>query len=244
MKSTKMLNKILTLILVFILGSSFAVSFADNTQPAKALKLTKAEENQITSFFKENGVEDRTIRDLLKKFKNGEVWDSQKKEYSNIKPAEILTYSDGTIKEKYVYPDGSIMVSTVGTAQPKTSNNDIIMAASVNGGTWTYGSGYSSCRNALVENNWGNLSLSFYADFTLVNGAADMIDNVRDYRIYVIGGTYSNVQLGITDKYELTNYRPAEAKLSCDVTYYGGTATMNYYLKLRVANDTFWTNHY
>lgn len=111
MKSTKKLIAILlTLILVSPINTVLADSVTDRTNVDKNFIVptyikNSAAENQIRQMLSEEGASSETIEVLINKLKHGELWDSFKPEYKNLKPQiDTPTY------KKTIYPDGSIVV--------------------------------------------------------------------------------------------------------------------------------------
>lgn len=242
MKGKRILATIITLVTILSMGLSTSV-YAGEKQDNK-INITTEEESQIVGFLHDNGVDDKTTKNLIKKFKKGIMWDSLKEEYKDIEPAFITESPDGTITQKFVYPDGSICVSTMVVPKYDNQSNDdqTISPMSVGGGTWVSGTGYRICYGAYVSESYGIISGSFYADFTLIDGGYDYISNAYDYDIFVAAATITDVSMQITRPTE-TALNKAEAKLQWTWTLYGGSGSAIAWVKLNVGQNSYSSSH-
>lgn len=112
------------------------------------------------------------------------------------------TYEDGSSKEIYTYPDGSISVIEVKAPQTR---------ASISGGQSSSGSGYYIRKGALVSHNTGAVKASFKADYTNVNGGYDSLDKIYMPSITVYGGDYSDARFG-NQSMPSSSYTPNKRK--------------------------------
>lgn len=104
------------------------------------------------------------------------------------------------------------------------------------GGSWTSGSGYSSCKGTAIHGLYGGFELVFKADYTSVQGNYDQIDRI--YSINWAGvGNFSLISQGIFRAKEQSGYS----------AYGGAKGSWNFsniskslYLYFRVGNDTAW----
>ncbi|MCY9509040.1 hypothetical protein M5W68_13985 [Paenibacillus larvae] len=77
------------------------------------------------------------------------------------------------------------------------------------------------------------MSANFYADYVIVSGGPSYISNVYTPSVGVVGGTHSDKSLVLRKERE--DFRgPAEAVLQFKVTFYGSSASGDYWVKLNV----------
>jgi len=241
MKGKRLITTIFALVTIISMFLSTSIYAGENKN--NKITITAQEKSQIVESLHDNGVDNKTINRLIEKLEDGIMWDSFKEEYRNIRPAYIIESPDGTITEKYVYPDGSIRVSTlvVPKYNHQPNDNQTINPMSVGGGTWISGSGYRTCYGAYVKEDMVLLLGAFYADFTLLDGAYDYISDAYDYEIRVIGGTHDDDSLVITRSTE-TSTKYAEAKLQWTTDVSGG-ASSTCWVKLNVGKNSYFSSH-
>ncbi|MEV2911308.1 hypothetical protein ABNF65_22540 [Paenibacillus larvae] len=120
------------------------------------------------------------------------------------------------------YSDGSITVQSIDL--PRNL---------LEGGTATGGSGYRIYSGVKVSHSNINMSANFYADYVIVSGGPSYISNVYTLSVGVVGGTHSDKSLVLRKERE--DFRgPAEAVLQFKVTFYGSSASGDYWVKLNV----------
>ncbi|MDA3965887.1 hypothetical protein [Enterococcus thailandicus] len=104
------------------------------------------------------------------------------------------------------------------------------------GGSWTSGSGYSSCKGTAIHGLYSGFELVLKADYTSVKGNYDQIDRI--YSVNWAGvGNFSLISQGIF-----------RAKEQSGCSAYGGAKgawnfsniSKSLYLYFRVGNDTAW----
>ncbi|MEC0187296.1 hypothetical protein P4H28_12750 [Paenibacillus larvae] len=82
----------------------------------------------------------------------------------------------------------------------------------------------------------------FYADYVIVSGGPSYISNVYTLSVGVVGGTHSDKSLVLRKERE--DFRgPAEAVLQFKVTFYGSSASGDYWVKLNVGGGNAWESH-
>ncbi|MBS5823610.1 MAG: DUF5626 family protein [Clostridium argentinense] len=134
-----------------------------------------------------------------------------------------------------IYPDGSIRINVIELPE---ENNNLLRA--IDTGSWETGTGYRTCRGAKVKDSVGIVTVSFYADFTLVQNSSDYISSVYDYSINTFFGDYQVEYFGIVRRNEA--YDPAEAKLQFKFTGYTGVGAKTCWIKLFVGNDDYYSD--
>lgn len=227
MKKIKCLSLVLSLILIACPIKIFASS--ENS-------MSTEDELRVRNFLVENNVNSEDIEKLLKKYENGEIWDSLNPNVSSIRTEKYK--KDNNVITKMYFPDGSVTVKEI-IDEP---NEDSISTRKVSGGTWSSGTGYRNCYGALVRVNHGVVDMSFEADFSIHQNNYDKINDVYHGDYFVAGGTVSNEVLRINQEWE-TSRRPAEAEYSITFNSYGSTSGWKYTLWLRVGNDTYWDDN-
>jgi len=203
-------------------------------------KLTKEEEQIVKDFLINNDVDDYTISRLIDKLNRGEVWDCVKEEYKDIQPSYTQRFENVIIK-KYEYPDGSVKVNEVVLPAQKNMMYSARSSFfnSIGGGDWHSGTGYRTCTGAKVSMKTGFVNASFLADFTIVNGGYDEIHEVYDEVIFVVGGTFSDVNLSINRPKETYN-KPAQATLRFTYTAINGVSSTYGYIRLNLDDDNYY----
>lgn len=180
---------------------------------------------------------DKGIQDkLLRKLQNGQIWDSMNPEKLRKVPTGALT---PTLKEpikRYVFPDGSVIVSEIenlGTPVfVKKSGSGVV---GISGG----GTGYYQYVNKKISYKGALYGYGFYADFTLVNGAYDYIDDVYDPFVNVVGGSGS-INSCMINKSKESSTKPARATCSVQLDFAGGVVgSGTHILELTVGKDTY-----
>ncbi len=215
-----------------------------NTQVQQNNQLSESDKVAIRESLKKYDVNEETISNLLKKLEYGELWNSLDPQYRDTATHESISNENGITIDKYVYPDGSIMIqefsSPAITAEGYQESDIVRTLGQVSGGTVTQGSGFLSVKRAMVNNSWVIISMKFYTDYTFVNGGYDNIDNVYDYVIQTLGGTYSNTSLTINKQTE-TSSGPALATVESD--YSGPAGSIHVWLKLNVGSERAWATN-
>ncbi|MDJ0333526.1 hypothetical protein [Planococcus sp. S3-L1] len=234
------------LALSLILGASSstvnASELKNGTESAiqESAQISKDEINQLKTFFNDYDVNQETQAILLEKLNAGELWDSFKKDE---RPVHIFEVEKNDIFEKVEeYKDGSIIVSSVDYGTVEFSDNNLISPLGITPGTATSGSGYKTFKKAKVYYNGGVANAYFYANFTIVQGGNDYISNAYDPKVTAIGGSASDITLGVTRSKETLDNK-ASAKLSFNFTNFNNTGSVNGWLKLNVGKDSYSETH-
>ncbi|PSJ94232.1 hypothetical protein, partial [Brevibacillus fortis] len=197
--------------------------------------LNNEEVAQLKRNLTELGIDDKTQNELIDKYNKGEIWDSMnpnkiKQVTSNLK----LTAKNPV--QKFTFPDGSVLQVKATVLNEKVINtkqniNEILPASSKE-----CGSGYCKVYDVLVDGTSGVQSAEFRADFVHVQGGYDYISEIYDWRIVVIGGSYSLNEFTINRPKE-DKRRSAQATLKWTMTTIGGAGGATSYLRLHVQND-------
>lgn len=195
------------------------------------IKLTSEEEALLYANLTDLGIEEKTQKELVKKYKKGIVWDSMNREKVNAVPEELLTATKDEPVKTYTFPDGSVIknaLEKIGTEVPvQTSGSFGTMAAAGN---------YNDYK---VWTTTGVIYASFRVDFTIVSGGNDYIRAVHSKYAWVIGGTKSGETLTIGRKYESGSY-PAFASYDFQVQPGGFAGSFDCYLRFYVEGNEYW----
>lgn len=173
---------------------------------------------------------------LILKIASGETLDSDS---PTAKPVSVTRSSAGsfvTITSRY--GDGSASRSEVEV--PVAISPGSVTPLSVTGCTSTIGSGYANRSNCFVEHRTVSVLANSRANYTLVQGGYDQITKAWDWGLQVIGGTYSNVSLKISQAKESSG-GPAYATLLFDQTMTLDLAKRRVWMRLYVGGDSAWT---
>lgn len=155
---------------------------------------TNQDFTEIEKALLSENVPEEKVEGLIEKLENGELWDSMKEEYRNIKP-QIAEDS----YKKTIYPDGSFVIDEVIDKTPANEKETraIIRSNSVR-----------------IKKNLVLVGASFDMDYernTLTNQAR--ILSQYNKNVWTFGGTYSNLKSGYW-----TDWRsPTNAWMSFDI---------------------------
>ncbi len=211
-----------------------------STQVQEGNRLSESDKDALKNFLRQYGADEATISNLLKKCENGELWNSLDPQYKSTATHETFSNENGITVDKYVYPDGSIMIQELSSPITTTESGEVtINTVSIGGGTVTQGSGFLSVKGAKVSYDFGMIKASFNADYTFANGAYDKIDKIYDYSMRVIGGSYQNLTFKITKQIE-SSTGPATARLQADTFLAGNMVGITFWIQLNVGSETAW----
>ncbi|MCG3086673.1 hypothetical protein [Sporosarcina cyprini] len=230
-KLINMLISTLTLLLL-VVGIDYKTAYATELQP----NVTYLTEEDVRETFTRYGVSKENQDALLKKYFNGEMWDSFKKGVEPISIHELQT--DEGLLEIKTFPDGSVIASS---KLPEITDEDHPFGINKKGfdnGTIIRGSGYVTYKNARVFYDTVAAKAEFYVTFTLVQNGNDFISAVGDEDIFRFGAKISDIKLSIEQATETLDY-PAKAQLYwiSKLNIIGSGQTC--YLWITVGNDRF-----
>lgn len=227
------MKKIVAIMFAFaLIISSGGVSYAKGNEDK--IKLTTEEEKQLFENLTDLGIEAKTQKELVKKWKKGIMWDSMNREKVKAVPEELLTATREEPVKSYTFPDGSVIKNVLEEIDREeipvvTSGQISVMAAE----------GFRT--NYQVWTSTGVITASFRVDFNIRYGAADYIDSVYNKYIMVIGGTYANAVLAVKRYTEDTaNNRPAWASLDFTVQPLGVFGSFDCYMRFYVEDNTYY----
>ncbi len=211
MKFKSLIKLFMTILLVTCCFGFVEVNATHNTDVTKIrLQLLEA------------GVGIDKVDFLVEKLENGEMLDSMKEEYSNIKPI-FESFSRQSYEAKYIYPDGSVK---------NVSITQGIFIGSITGGVFNSGTYWYTWRNARVLASWGVVTASFYADMQGSTGFGK-ISAIRDWGIITAGGTFDFHDFSII-RSNASSTSPAEARLFFTATALQNFGQATFYLRLYV----------
>lgn len=224
-----MLKKVITTMIAVMILSLVPIT-AQATDSEVSTSSSRAQQEEMYAELIANGVPDEQAQNLVEKFQMEIPWDAT---LPNVTPAEIRQSDEGAYsKVTEIYPDGSLLVTTV---EKPVENKQ----RSVSGCSVSVGSGYRNFRACNVKSSVVAIYFaSFKADYTLVQGAIDSINSVWQGGC----GSYSNlvtVSCGspsIIRAKEGYDGRPALAQMRLDYRAKGGAGTTAY-LNLNVGKD-------
>ncbi|MGW8428220.1 hypothetical protein ACWGJQ_22485 [Peribacillus simplex] len=154
--------------------------------------------NYIKVELRKNKVSESDIKKLMKKLKNGEVWDSINPKMKDT-PTETKIDKNTT---KYTFPDGSVSIQTIsGGIKEEVSKPEggMTTKGTIGGGTHTSGSGYHTVTGARVSGSVILAGASYKIDYTFIQGGYDKISRVYSRNITVPGpgGNYEVESWGV-----------------------------------------------
>lgn len=204
------------------------VNYAHSTKYSDNKTLSSSEIQGLKEWFSMYGVGEDVQDKLIEKVNNGQLIDSMKE---GIEPINIESIkNESGLYTKFTYPDGSIKI----VSDISSLNRDY---ASVDGGTIVSSSAYHThLKDVKIYASIGIVSCFYYADLIYNRDAFDKLNDIYDYSISVIGGTYSEVDFGIDRANETSGY-PAKGHLAFKYTTYAGTSDFTIRLNVFVGND-------
>lgn len=163
-----------------------------------------------------DGIDEDTSNKLIDKLKNGEVWDSMKPEFQNLKPqVKTSNYS------KTIYPDGSYNIETIEDI-PNFSPRAI-----------------HRVKSRKVSKYMGIVNMSFYVDYERnTSTGKGRITSQYNYNVQIVGGNYSEDTKG----YKLGWANPTNAWYAINVQGYNNIFSGRYWIKIFVNGHGDWTS--
>lgn len=173
-------------------------------------------EDQLRSY----GVSDSDIDNLINKLRRGELWDSMKPEYQNLKPQFVSENY-----EKTVYPDGSVAVQTYEPIYNVTSNKGPSLKTTVNK------------RGVQVRKSNGLLTLEFKVNYSRDTTAGKAkITSQYGKAYYVVGGTATEDSYGFKQGW----LNPTAAWYAVNYTGYQNVSAGRYWVRIHVNGNGKW----
>lgn len=222
--------------LMKVLSISF-LSFLLVTSSFSGVIEAESEDASITQNLEDIGVDTKKIPKLIEKIKRGEILDSLNEKMSYIEPISVTTKFDGSVTEKYIFPDGSIKVLEMIPESYEingvtTSASDFFTKITTE---WSQsGSGYAT-KKMKISGSYGIITMSFYSNVTYLQNGTTMIDSAYDGGHL---GAGPGVKVTITQKPTVVKSRPsgsgdAEANMRATIAgdYYTGTYVLRFFVK-------------
>jgi hypothetical protein len=202
------------------------IGYADSVDK---IKLTKEEEALLYANLSDLGIEEKTQKELVKKWEKGIKWDSMDREKVEAVPEELLTATKEEPVKRYTFPDGSVIMNKLEQSEDiAPADNEIGIMASP-GKYYDY----------RVWTSTGVITASFRVDFTIVSGGNDYISSAHSKYVMVIGGTKSGDTLKVYRKYESGSI-PAMASLDFSVQPMGFFGSIDCYVRFYVEGNEYW----
>ncbi|MGE6855237.1 hypothetical protein [Bacillus sp. FSL K6-2841] len=202
-----------------------------NDSSKDQIGFTKEQLDKVKQNMEIEGVVSSETQDkLLKKLAKGEALDSfvlpEEKAVNTIKKET----GDG-YEITYIFADGSYSKSAVD--EPGFS----VAGVGIEKGKCQGGSGYVNCSGRKIYyNNSGTFSLSFKANYSLIQGGFGSITSAGKWNIWTVTGSYSNPKMRIIRKKE-TDFKKAEARLSATLVIGGGIGSITRSVSLIVGKN-------
>jgi hypothetical protein len=246
---------------IFLLVSSLGFTHAANAEVAPEERskeveavssytsnestLTAEDIAEIRNNLVDMGINNTTVKKLIKKLENGGVIDA------DIMLPEQAVSSEEKVENgiktiTYTFPDGSRSRITSQVVPSQTAPSGNIGIQSISGGSCQSGSGYVVCTNRKVSYQLATYGYSFYADYQLVNQAYDKINWAGNWNIWSAGGTVSSQSMRIIRATESVSGK-AEARLSAVINLANGAGSLTRSLSLLVGGDSAtdkWNQYY
>lgn len=190
---------------------------------------------EIKQSLSELNIDEETQIKLINKLEQGEIWDCMDKSLVAQIPDNYFDISEDEPIKRYTFPDGSVI-------EQRIEIPNMMYPSAISGGTVSSGSGYSTYKGVKVSKTSGLMGMGFYADYTIVQNGSDIIENIYDRWVKVVGGSYSVSTFEITRRTEVSS-SPAMAKLIADISWVGGiTGSGTEWLYLNVGKDKAWSS--
>lgn len=212
---------ILTLLIfipAFVNATSFDSVYKTNTSQ-NVLKKHDLKIEDVENMLREENIDEDVIKNLINKLKRGEIWDSQKPEYQNLKPQ-----IDTPNYKKTTYPDGSVNIIRIKDITPNISTRSIIEERNV-----------EIAKTAFVINAY------FYMDYkrdTSRNLA--LITNQYDINVFCYGADVHNQSNGYSAAWSKSPYAYVQFQVS---PTYGGETGKYCYLRGYASANGHWVDY-
>lgn len=186
--------------------------------------------DNLRSYWSRFGVAEATQERLIDGLNRGAFPDS----FTDAAPVNEKTLKTETsVLTIRTFADGSISTTGINASPASTSRG--VTPLSVSGCTVSSGSGYRTFTNCKVEGTNGNVSVWFYANYTLVQGAADYISWYGSAAASSVPGSTSKPFWSVVRLNELAGTR---AQVSATTTWSYGVGSQTYTTSLGVGGDS------
>lgn len=227
---------ILAMVFLLLITSMFGANIGATTNSSTFTELDyQTLKNDMLS---DGYIDEETVDHLINKIKEGNPLDSFILEEKDAVSVETYIEKTGTVTV-HRFADGSYTSQIIhDNNHTDLFPNQYIVPMSISGGSCSSGSGWTTCRDVLVQyKNTGVWTISFRADYTLLAGANnDRIDKVDKASVSGLLITVTSENLRIIKSREDAN-GPAEARLSAQIEVMG-VGTLSRSVSLFVGGNT------
>jgi hypothetical protein len=197
--------------------------------------LTADQVAQLRSLLAENGVDAATSEALVAKMQRGELWDSFRPDVAPV--SEVTTLDGQYTVTRSVYPDGSVVISTVSRPTDGGTIQGGATPEGVTGCQLTYVPGYAAYyKNCKADVNLVAIRMGFYFDFERINGVGAKITAWRD--------RFHHCLCTLAD-HRIERRSNTKVRYSADVTVGVGPISAGWvaWMEAEVNMSSAWTNH-
>ena len=227
-----------TTLMLMVIPSAVSAEGGDILNP-----LTMQQQREIEGFLVEHGVTKQKSAELIRRFQQGEMWDSLNPEVVPV--ARTESRRGAFIQVVLEYPDGSIAVTTTSdlmAAQQLTlKSGDTsrgILPTSVYGCTYktagSYGGYWKYCT---ADVNLAVIRMGFKFDYQNIKELGSKITWYGDYFKHYVGASLSN--------FRFTRLSDTKVRLTADldVAFKGFPLGWDAWMQANVSGNNAWTTH-
>lgn len=253
-KGGKRMKKLVSAIALGVLVTSGSLFSVSSASAAENVEVSQEDLAAVKSNFVDLGIDENTIEKLLERFKNGQEIDADVLDVGQAVSKHTVREGDVSTTT-YTFADGSrsqteeeklTLNELPSGLKPVSTNSGGFSTMSISGGKCTSGSGYSSCSGRKVSYRTGTYGYSFYASYSLANGAYDKITSAGKWNVWTAGGTVTNPKMRTIRANETGNNK-AEARLSAVLNLGNSAGSLTRSLSLIVGSDkaySRWNSYY
>ncbi|HIY64699.1 MAG TPA: hypothetical protein H9830_00300 [Candidatus Agrococcus pullicola] len=155
-----------------------------------------------------------------------------------IQDGNAVYADDGDRVSVTWFADGSPVVTAAEIPTEKIEPADGVSPMSIQGCTYSSGSGYANAVGCTISGWWGTVQMAFLADYTTVQGGPDhIVDTYNGWQQCVIPTTCSRPSEIQSKYYE--NSTPAYSRWASTVTAPWGSWEV--WMQLNVGGDSGWS---
>ncbi|VEJ36062.1 Uncharacterised protein [Aedoeadaptatus ivorii] len=175
---------------------------------------------EIEQQLRDYGVSENDVVKLIDKLRRGEVWDSMKPEYQDLKPQIVAENY-----EKTIYPDGSVAVQTYEPISSKATDDGMTSLSIVNK------------KGIRVKRSIVLLTLEFKVNYSRdTSTGRAKITSQYGKAYYVVGGTAKEDTSGFKKGW----LNPTHAWYAVNYTGYQNVSAGRYWVKIFVNGNGKW----
>jgi hypothetical protein len=232
------MKKIISLLMVVLMMVSISGNaFAAENKSSDNIPGTNININDFKQKSSEMGINAKTQKKLIGKLQNGDLLDADNPKKYTKKVKDALTLTDENPRKEYTFSDGSKVIVSI---TPEVEVNQVAGVTSIDGPdrAKSCGTGYCRYYSHRVSKETATVNMAFLADFTIVDGAYDYINQVWDESAGAYGGTVTTPDLRFLQAKE-TSYSRANARLETTFTYFTGGSSTDVTLNLYVGRNSY-----